>query len=196
MSETTVVTPKFRVSFPNVFKARTNELNGKEEYSLVALFEKGADLKALQAAVQAAIEKKWGKEKAKWPKNLRLPFRDQGDREKEDANTGKTVLPSGYEKGAYYLNLKSTQPPGVVDQAKKPIVESRDFYAGCWARAMVNAYAYDIKGNKGVALGLMHLQKVAEGEPLGGRVNVEDAFEAIEVEDQDPNSIFGGANAT
>jgi len=168
-----VVTPTFRVSYPNVFTARTNAMNGKEEFSIVALFKKGEDLSALIAEAQEATAKKFGADKAKWPKNMRSPFRDQADREKGG------VLPPGYEEGAIFLNLKSLQAPSVVDQKIQPILEPKDFYAGCYARASISAYAYDMKGNRGVAFGLRNLQKIDDGESLGGVTKPEDDFEAV-----------------
>ena len=45
-----VTTPEFRVSFPVVFKPKKNDLSGEDEYSIVALFPKGADLTALKNA--------------------------------------------------------------------------------------------------------------------------------------------------
>lgn len=175
-----VMTPKFRVSYPNVFKPKRNELSGKDEYSIVALFPKGADLSDLQKAAREAIEAKWGPDKAKWPKKLRNPFRDQSERAKEDEVTGRKVLPQGYEEGAFYLNLKSSQRPGVVDQNVQDIIDESQFYAGCWARATVSCYAYDQAGNRGVSFGLGNIQKVAEGDPLGGRSRAQDDFAAIE----------------
>jgi len=35
-------TPEFRVAFPQVFTAKKNDLNGKDEYSVVALFPKAS----------------------------------------------------------------------------------------------------------------------------------------------------------
>jgi hypothetical protein len=169
----TIMTPKFRVSYPNVFKPKRNELNGKDEYSLVALFPKGADLSALEKAIDQAINEKWPDPK-KRPKNLRTPIRDQGDRDKGDG------LPSGYEEGAKYLNLKTSERPGLVDQRVQPIIEPSDFYPGCWARATVSVYAYDQAGNRGVGVGLQNVQKVADGDPLGGRVKAENAFKPID----------------
>jgi len=64
-----VNTPEFRVAFPNVFKARRNDMNEKDEYSLVALFPKGADLTVLREAAMEAAVKKWGEDKAQWPGN-------------------------------------------------------------------------------------------------------------------------------
>ncbi|UOF83059.1 hypothetical protein [Caudoviricetes sp.] len=172
----TVTTPKFRVSYPAVFKARTNDLNGKDEYGLVALFPKDADLSVLKAAAQEAIEKKWGKDKSKWPSNRRNPFRDQKEKEKDGR------LPLGHEEGAIFINLKSQQRPGVVDQSLSPILDELEFYSGCWARASVRAYAYDQKGNKGVSFGLINVQKVSDGDPLGGRSRPEDDFTPIKNE--------------
>ncbi|WP_423787999.1 ssDNA-binding protein, partial [Klebsiella pneumoniae] len=38
---------------------------------------------------------------------------------------------------------------------------------------------YEQSGNKGVAFGLQNLQKLRDGEPLGGRVPASKAFEAV-----------------
>lgn len=174
MAVAPINTPKFRVSFPNVFKARKNDLNGKDEFSVTAVFPKGTDLSVLKKAANDAIVEKLGADKSKWPKGLRNPIRDQAEREKE----GK--LPEGYEAGAFFINLKATQRPGVVDQNVQDILEERDFYAGCWAIANVRAYYYDQKGNKGVSFGLQNIQKVGDGDPLGGRVRPTDAFKPVE----------------
>lgn len=183
-----VVTPEFRVSFPVVFAPRKNELNGKMEYSIVALFKKGEDLSKLKKACQEAIEKKWGVDQKKWPKNLRLPFRDQNEREKLNEETGKMFLPDGYEAGAIFLNLKSSQKPGVVDQKVQPIIDQAEFYAGCYAIASVNPFAYSQAGNNGVSLGLQNIQKVRDGEPFGGRTKAENDF--APVENGDSTSLF------
>lgn len=178
-----IITPKFRVSYPNVFRARKNDLNGKDEYSIVALFPKGTDLSALKKAASEAAKEKWGD---KIPTNLRSPFRDQAEKEKD----GK--LPEGYEAGAIFISMKSTQRPGLVDGNRQPVIDENDFYAGCFARAQVRAYAYEQKGNRGVAFGLQNLQKMGEGDPLSSRVKAEDAFEAVaEASDGgNPNSVF------
>jgi hypothetical protein len=176
---TQAMTPKFRVSYPNVFKAKRNELSGKDEYSLVALFPKGADLSALKKAAEFALTQKWGTDKKKWPSNLKTPFRDQAEKAKT-LDDGTRVLPDGHEAGAIFMNLKSSQKPGLVDQNREDIIDSSQFYAGCYARATVNAYAYDQAGNRGVSFGLNNLQKMAEGEPFSGRTKAQDDFAAVE----------------
>lgn len=191
----TVTTPVFRISYPKLFKPELNDLNGKEEFSLVALFEKGADLSALKKAAQEAILKEFGPDQKKWPKNMRTPFRDQGDKAKEN-DEGVEVLPQGHTKGAIYMNLKSQQRPGVVDQQVHPILSESDLYAGCFCRAVVNFKAYEVKGNAGVSAYLQHVQKVKDGDPLGSRTRVEDAFSAIELpagesSQEDATALFG-----
>jgi len=172
-----VMTPEFRVSFPNVFKPKKNELSGEDEYSVQALFPKGCDMSGLKAAAEAAVVKKWGADKSQWPSNLRTPFRLQDERAK--VVEGKKVMPPGHEEGAIFLNLKSKQRPGVVDKSVQPIIDETEFYSGCYARATISAYAYDAKGNRGVAFGLGNIQKTRDGEPLGGRMKAEDEFAPI-----------------
>jgi hypothetical protein len=42
----------------------------------------------------------------------------------------------------------------------------------------VNFFPYNTNGNKGVGCGLNNLQKIADGDYLGGRTRAEDDFEA------------------
>jgi len=159
------ITPVFRLAFPAVFKAKLNKMNEKEEYSLVALFKKGEDLTKLKQAAEAAVIKKWPNE---LPDSIRSPFRDQADRKG-----------TGYEPGAIFMTLKSQEKPGVVDQNVEEIIDTSQVYAGCWCKASINAYAYDQKGNKGVAFGLVNLQKVSDGDPISSRTRATDDFAAI-----------------
>ncbi len=180
-----IVTPEFRVSYPNVFKARKNDMNGKDEYSIVALFKKGEDLSKLKAAAEEAMAKKFGADKKKWPKNFKTPFRDQGEKEKT-ADDGSVFLPDGYVAGAIFMNLRSQRRPIVVDRGRNEITPDReeDFYPGCYARANVSCYAYDTAGNKGVSFGLSMIQKLRDGEAFSGRPKVEEAFEALADEEE------------
>jgi hypothetical protein len=167
------ISPKFRVSYPQVFRPKKNDLNGKDEYSMVALFGPKEDIAVLKKAATDAIVEKWGADKTKWPANLRSPFRKHEEKEKE----GK--LPDGMEAGGIFITLRSIQRPGLVDGNRQPIIDETGFYAGCYARAQVRAYAYDQKGNRGVAFGFQNVQKMADGDPIAGRQRAEDAFEPV-----------------
>jgi hypothetical protein len=173
-----VITPEFRVSYPNVFEARLNDQNNKMEYTLVALFKSGEKLDSLKNLVREEATKLWGADSKKWPKKMKSPFRDQAEREKE-LDDGTMVMPEGYSKGAIFINLKSRQQPGLIDAKRQPILDPAEFYAGCYARASVTAFAYDVKGNQGVAIWMTNLQKTRDGEPLSGRPKAEDEFSAI-----------------
>ena len=173
-----ILTPEFRVSYPNVFEPKLNKLSGKTEYSLTALFPLNADLSGLKAEVKRVVEEKWGKDQKKWPKNLRSPFRLQDERAKEV--DGKSVMPPGHVEGAVFLNLKSKDAPGVVDQNVQKIIDTSEFYAGCWAKASINAYAYSQAGNNGVSFGLGNIQKVRDDDPLGSRTLPEHDFVPVE----------------
>ena len=177
-----VMTPEFRVSFPAVFKPRVPQNDdgspGTPKYGVTMLFAKDADLSKLKAAAQEAVKEKWGD---KPPKNLRSPFRDQGDRELE-----------GYVEGCVFINASSLQKPGLVDRQRQDIIDETEFYAGCYARATVRAFAYEKKGNKGVAFGLNNVQKLRDGDPLGGRTRAQDDFadDLPPDEGADSGSIF------
>lgn len=188
-----LITPEFRVSYASVFAAKKNELSGKDEYSLVAIFPKGTDLTPLKKAAHEAGVKKWGADQSKWPSNLRSPFRKCNERWKNE--NGGQFIPPGYEDGeAVFLSLKSANKPGVVDARVQDIIEQREFYSGCFAKASVNAYAYDNKGNRGISFGLNNVQKLRDGDPLGGRSRPTDDFEAADVGTGAAASGGGGAS--
>lgn len=63
------------------------------------------------------------------------------------------------------------------------ILDPADLYSGCYVRASINLYPFSKNGNKGIGAGLNNIQKLAEGEALGGRSRAEDDFEAVEEED-------------
>lgn len=162
-------TPEFRVSYANVFKPQLNDLSKKMEYSLVAIFPKGTDLSALKAAAQGALVEKFGADQKKWPQNIRSPFRKCSERWKNV--DGKQTMAAGYEDGdAIFMTLKANEDykPGIVNAQVQDIIEPREFYSGCYARASVRPYVYDQKGNRGVSFGLSNVQKLRDGEPLGG----------------------------
>lgn len=163
-----VTTPEFRVSFPSVFQPTSFE--GQDpKYKVNMLFPKSTDLSAMKALAKKAVEDKWP-DKTKRPANLRSPFRD-GDTEKPDWD--------GYQD-MIFVSATSKMKPGVVDQNVQPILSEDEFYAGCWARATVTAFAYSKAGNAGVAFGLQNIQKVRDDEEFSGRSKAEDDFSPID----------------
>lgn len=167
---TSVTTGVVRLSFPSLFKARTNEDGENPKFGCAILIPKSdkATVKAIQAAIDAAAERDKGKWDGKIPKNLRSPLRD-GDEERDlDENPE-------YE-GMYFMNVKSNRRPGVVNRKMEPLDEE-DVYAGMYVRVAIDAFGYNFNGNKGISFGLGHVLKWKDGEPLGAAPqSAEDAF--------------------
>ena len=167
------ITPEFRVSYPHVFQPykQQDDPDGPGKYSVTMLFPKGTNLDALKKAAHAALVKKWGADPKKWPRNLKRPFRDGGEK----------VGTDGYEEGMIFIAAGSKTRPGVIDQRKAPIVEAdNSFYAGCFARASLQAFTYDKAGNKGVNFALQNIQKTRDGEPFSGRRKADEEFDEID----------------
>jgi hypothetical protein len=166
-----ILTPVFRVSFPALFEP--TEFQGKKKYSVTMLFDKNADLTEIKAAIGQAIREQWP---TKVPPNLRNPLRDGA--EKPDLD--------GYD-GCLFIKASSTTRPGVVDQDCKEIIDSAEVYAGCFARATIVPFAYDLKetGARGVSFLLSNVQKVDDGDSFSGRGRASDDFQPIAREESD-----------
>src|SRR5690606_2321512 len=116
----------------------------------------------------------------KVPANLRMPVRD-GDEDRPDDPA---------YAGHYFINATSKIQPGIVDAKLQPITDSTEFYSGCYGRASLNFYAYNTAGNRGIAAGLNNLQKLEDGDYLGGRSRPEDDFDAVDVGGDDDMDDF------
>lgn len=187
-----LLTPLGRLSYPNLFRPRAKEEGGEPVYGCTLIFDEAAqktpEYTALKKAAAATAKEKWGD---KMPATLRSPFRDGADKEQE-----------GYGEGKIFINISSKQKPGIVGTRRDPatgkpevIDDESLIYAGCYVIASVRPYAYEAKGNKGVAFGLQNIQKRKDGDSLGGRTRADEDFEAVESEEGDNSesaeSLFG-----
>ena len=172
---TKVVTGVVRLSYANVWEPKS--INGGAEKYSVSLIIPKSDTKTLSAineAVNAAIEEGRGKFSGKIPNKaaLKLPLRD-GDIDRPDDEA---------YANSYFINANSITAPQIVDRNVNPILERSEVYSGVYARVSINFYAFNSNGNKGIACGLGNIQKIRDGEPLGGRTNAADDF-ATDVDD-------------
>ena len=142
---------------------------GAEKYSVSVLIPKSdtETVSAINAAIDAAIEEGVAKFGGKKPNKaaIKLPLRD-GDVERDD---------EAY-KGHWFINANSTTAPQIVDRQVKPILDRSEVYSGCYARVSLNFFAFNSNGNKGIACGLNNLQKIRDGEPLGGKSSAASDF--------------------
>lgn len=150
-----IPTPEFRLCFPNFFEPSSYEGSSKETYNCVMVFPKGTDLSALKALAEEAFNAKF----PKGAKGARNPFRD-GNEKVDD--WGEVF------RDATYIRASTTRRPVVANRRKAIITDPEEVYSGCYARAVVNCFAYDTAGNKGVSFGLTAVQIVRDGDPLGG----------------------------
>jgi len=165
---TKVVTGVVRLSYANVWEPTSiNGSNPKYSVSLIIPKTDTQTIDAINAAVDAAIKEGAAKFGGKIPNKaaLKLPLRD-GDIERDD---------EAY-KGAYFVNANSTTAPQIVDRAVQPILDRGEVYSGCYARVSLNFYAFNSNGNRGIACGLGNIQKVKDGEALGGKSSAADDF--------------------
>lgn len=167
-----------RWSYCNAWEAKS--INGGTPKFSVSLIIPKTDAKTV-GKIKAAIEAAYEEGSAKLKGNgktvpplaaLKTPLRD-GDAERPDD--------PAYEN-AYFVNANSGTAPGIVDADRQPIIDRSEVYSGVYGRASINFYAFNSNGNKGVACGLNNLQKIRDGEPLGGKSRAEDDF-ATETDD-------------
>ena len=167
-NSTKVVTGVVRLSYEHVWEpAIVNGSNPKYSVSLIIPKSDTKTIAAINQAIDNAIRDGAAKFGGKIPPKgaLKLPLRD-GDTERED---------EAY-RDAYFINANSTTAPQIVDRSVQPILDRSEVYSGCYARVSINFYAFNSNGNRGIACGLGNIQKVRDGEPLGGKTSAADDF--------------------
>ena len=177
MNKNTVATKVIvpcRFSYLHCWEA--NSVNGGDpKFSVSAIVPK-SDTKTVEA-IKAAIEQakkesisKWG---GKIPANLKSVFRDADiDRPDDEAY-----------KSCYFFNANSRQAPQVVDSKVQPILDQNEVYSGCYGRISVTFYGYNSNGNRVIAAGLGNIQKLKDGDALGGRAKATDEFSTADEND-------------
>ena len=155
--------PNTRWSYANVWEPKS--INGGAPKFSVSLIIPKSDTKTV-SKIQAAIEAAYREGEAKLKGNgksvpalsaIKTPLRD-GDTERPDDPA---------YAGAYFVNANATSAPGIVDADRNPILTRSEVYSG----------------NRGIACGLNNLQKIRDGEPLGGKASAESDFATDEDDD-------------
>ena len=138
-NSTKVVTGKVRFCYVNVFEPTAMNEGDTPKYNICILIPKddAKTLEKINKAIEAA--KQAGKAKladknGKIPSNLKLPLRDGDDERSDDP---------AFE-GMYFINANSQRKPSIVDKDLNPIMEKEEFYSGCYGRASINFYAFNV----------------------------------------------------
>ena len=168
-----------RWSYANVWEPKAME-GGKPKFSVSLIIPKSDTVTV--GKIKSAIDEAYRDGQSKLKGNgksvpalssLRTPLRD-GDIDRPDDPA---------YANAYFVNANSTTAPGVVDANRNEIIDKSEVYSGCYGRASISFYAFNANGNKGIACGLNNLQKIKDGEPLGGRASAESDFATEDDED-------------
>lgn len=170
---TKVVTGKdTRWSYCNAWEPKSIN-GGTPKYSVSLIIPKTdtVTVEKIKAAIQAAYEEGASKLKGNGKSvpalsAIKTPLRD-GDLERPD---------DAAYADSYFVNANSATAPGIVDANCQPIIDRSEVYSGVYGRASINFYAFNSNGNKGIACGLNNLQKIRDGESLGGKSRAEDDF--------------------
>ena len=170
--------PNTRWSYANVWEAKSIN-GGTPKYSVSLIIPKSdtVTVEKIKKAIQAAYDEGQSKLKGNGKtvpalSVLKTPLRD-GDLERPDDEA---------YANSYFINANSATAPGIVDADRNTIIDRSEVYSGVYGRASINLYAFNSNGNKGIACGLNNLQKIKDGEPLGGKSRAEDDF-ATEADD-------------
>ena len=173
VNPTKVITgPNTRWSYANVWQPKSIN-GGAPKYSVSLIIPKSdtETVSKIKAAIKAAYEEGQAKLRGNAKsvpalEYMKTPLRD-GDKERPDDEA---------YKNSYFINANSGTAPGVVDANRQPIIDTSEVYSGVYGRASINFYAFNSNVNKGIACGLNNLQKIRDGEPLGGKARAEDDF--------------------
>ena len=153
MANTKVVTGKVRFSYCNIFEPREPQGGGDPKYSVTLLIPKSdtATLNKIKLAIADAREA--------------FCMRDSGEEFGSEC------------KGCYVITVSSRQKPIVVDNMRNAITDPGEVYSGCYGRASINFFGYSSNGKKGISAGLLSIQKLHDGEALGGSRGSADDFD-------------------
>lgn len=169
-NSTKVVTGLVRFCYVNVFEPRALNEGEQPKYGICILIPKSDQetIDKVNAAIEAA--KVVGKAKiadknGRIPGNIKTPLRDGDDERSDDP---------AFEN-CYFINANSVRKPGLVDKDLNPILSQDEFYSGCYGRASISFYAFNVQ-SKGIAASLNNLQKLKEGEMLAGGASAEEDF--------------------
>lgn len=169
-----IVTPEFRISFPSLFRPEARE--GQDpKFKITMLFPEAnaAALEPLKQRAREVIAAKWPDPKSR-PAKIRSPFRNGAEKEQLAGYAGTIFCTATAQ-------VKS--PPKIVGPDHQLILDEGRVYAGSYARAVVEVFAYAKAGNVGVGLGLIMVQWLRDGEPFGRNYGT-------------PEEYFGGPAAT
>jgi len=168
-----------RLSFPQLFEAKTVNGEGKPAFSAAFLISpKDPQIAMLNTAITTVAAEKWGAKADAILKTIRAA-------DKTCLHSGD--LKSNYDgfEGMMYVSARNPLKPYVVDLNKTPLVaEDGRPYAGCFVNAVLELWTQDNNYGKRVNATLLGVQFYKDGESfVGGGVADDSDFDDLSSED-------------
>lgn len=168
-----------RFSYCNLFqpKAPFNNPQGEPKYSVTVLVPKTNTAakavidNAIAQAIDAGVSSKWNGVRP--PQPAICVHDGDGPRPSDGSAFGEEC------KGCWVFTASTKQPPFVVDEYVQNIIDPTKVYSGMWGNVNVTFFAYNNAGKKGIGCGLNGVQKIHDGEALGGQITAQEAFKPV-----------------
>lgn len=177
-------TPRGRLLYPSLFQKslpKGETAADKAAWQVTLLIPKGADMSAIEKAIEEEIEA-----------NVPLKNRATAKVRKPILKTADSKFAEHAEDYPFYIrcNAKKMRPDVVTPKGDRNVKEEEEpdeVYSGRWGRLTCQVFYYDHPtGGKGVSLGLANVQLLLgpdgePGEPMaGGKARGTSEFEAVE----------------
>ena len=168
-----------RFSYCNLFqpKAPFNNPHGEPKYSVTVLAPKTNTTakavidNAIAQAIDDGVSSKWNGVRP--PQPAICVHDGDGPRPSDGSSFGEEC------KGCWVFTASTKQPPFVVDEYVQDIIDPTKVYSGMWGNVNVTFFAYNNAGKKGIGCGLNGVQKIRDGEALGGQITAQEAFKPV-----------------
>ena len=166
--------------FPKLFAPEVSErFGGAPAYSVEVLIDKDdtETLKKLKSAQEKAMEfgqeniKEWnGRAPKPGAKDFTFSTIHDGDELNEiREEEGKTPRPEYVGRMVMSVRTGEKFPPKIVDRRLREIrEEDGEIYSGVIARLSLSAFPYGSLAKGGISFGLNNVQKLRDGDRLGG----------------------------
>ena len=167
---TNVTTGEVRLSYVHLFKPYAAMQGAEERYSCTILVPKTDTdtMGRIQAAIEEAKRKgtadKWG---GVCPPLVPVPVYDGDGVRPSD---GMAFGPGVQRALGIHGQRQGGLSPEIVDKMGNPVINQSEIYSGIYGRVNVTFFPYAFGGKKGIGCGLGPVQKLRDGEPLGGSV--------------------------
>lgn len=183
-----VVLTNVRLSYTHLDKPYASQPNAEPKYSATILVPKqpGDNKAKMDAAIAAATQKAIERFGKAFPAAPKISVHDGDGTRPSDGQ------PFGEEcRGCWVFTASNKQPVTVVDLNLQKILDATTIYSGMYANVGVTFFGYNAPQNKGIGVALDNVQKIADGEPLGGqRASAEDDFGGLSQQAPAPMATY------